>query len=354
MPAVPGSVSTGATESPETSKPNVSAVWVSLLAVAISIGVVFMLTLRPRGGGEADAAMAGWVVPEVYDSDRAMGYLTQLCDIGPRPSGSEGMARQQALLTDFFTQRGGDVSLQTTSIRHPETGQAVPIGNLIARWHVDRPIRFLLCAHYDTRPFPDRDRVNPRGVFVGANDGASGTAALMELSHRFGVLPADVGVDVVLFDAEEFIFTENRGEYFLGSIHFAQQYRIDPPPVAYQAGILLDMVGDKELQLLYERNSLRYARTLTKSIWSTAKRLGVNAFVEKTRLNEIRDDHLPLNEIARIPTTDLIDFDYPRPGFRAPQYWHTTQDIPANCSGDSLVAVVWVLDVWLSQQSRLR
>jgi len=156
---------------------------------------------------------------------------------------------------------------------------------------------------------------------------------------------------VVLFDAEEFVFEEGRDDYFLGSTHFAQQYRLSPPPVAYRAGVLLDMIGDRELQLLYERNSLRFARDETKSIWRTAKRLGVRAFVQRTRMQEIRDDHLPLNQIAKIPTVDLIDFDYPRPGFRAPQYWHTQQDIPENCSGNSLAAVTWVVHEWMLEQA---
>jgi len=290
-------------------------------------------------------------IPSAYDPDRAFGYLEQLCQIGPRPTGSTGMQQQQTLLIEFFKQRGATVSLQQTTIRHPLTGEAVEMANLIAQWFPQRPKRFLLCAHYDTRPYPDRDRENPRGVFVGANDGASGTAALMEMSHQFEQLPRDIGVDVVLFDAEEFVFAEGRDDYFLGSTWFAQQYRIEPPEVPYRAGILLDMVGDRELQLLHERNSLRYARKVSKSIWRTAGRLGVTAFVDRTRMQAIRDDHLPLNEIARIPTVDLIDFDYPRPGFRAPQYWHTTQDVPENCSGESLTAVVWVVHQWLLEQS---
>lgn len=295
------------------------------------------LTLRP--------------IPAIYSPERAIGYLETICDFGPRPTGSEAMKRQQEYLTDFFTQNGASVELQKESIRHPLTGEAVEMANLIASWYPERPIRFLLCAHYDTRPFPDRDRNDPKGVFVGANDGASGVAAWMEMSHQFSSLPSDVGVDVVLFDAEEFVFAEGRDDYFLGSTHFAQQYRMSPPAVAYRAGVLLDMVGDRELQLLYERNSLRYARDVTKSIWQTARRLGVRAFVPRTRMQDIRDDHLPLNQIAGIPTTDLIDFDYPRPGFRAPQYWHTTEDVPEKCSGTSLAAVTWTVHQWIIEQS---
>lgn len=289
-------------------------------------------------------------MPPRFDADRAFGYLVQLCDFGPRPTGSPAMQRQREFLEAFFRERGAEVRIQEAAIRHPTTGESVTMANLIASWHPDRPQRYLLCAHYDTRPYPDQDRYNPRGVFVGANDGASGTAALMELSHHLGDLPDHVGIDIVLFDAEEFVFAEGRDEYFLGSIHFAQQYRMNPPAVPYTAGILLDMVGDKELMLLYERNSMRYARDVAVSVWKVAADLGARAFVPRIRSQPIRDDHIPLNEIARIPTIDIIDFDYPRPGFGAPQYWHTEQDIPENCSGESLVTVVWVVHEWLRRQ----
>ncbi|MCC9655202.1 M28 family peptidase [Rhodopirellula sp. JC737] len=321
----------------------------SIVAFFAFVGFSVWKLNRPDEGGPVTPAALG-PVPDRYNTERAMGYLIEICDLGPRPSGSPAMKQQQALLTDFFTQRGGDVRLQKGEIRHPLTGENMPIANLIASWHADAPTRFLLCAHYDTRPYPDRDRRDPKGVFVGANDGASGSAALMELSHQFENLPESIGVDVVLFDAEEFVFGEGNGDYFLGSTLFAQQYRLEPPAVPYKAGVLLDMIGDRELQLLYERNSLRYAGDVTRSIWRTAKRLKAKAFVPRVRSQAIRDDHLPLNEIARIPTTDLIDFDYPRPGFRAPQYWHTTQDIPENCSGESMAAVIWVVHEWMLEQ----
>lgn len=321
---------------------------------AVSLGLLLLLVvlaMGDRGQGPASGAAAAspLTIPQPYDADRAYGYLLRICDIGPRPSGTEAMQQQQALLAEFFEQQGGTVELQRFKARHPLSGEAVEMANLIARWHPQRPKRFLLCAHYDTRPFPDRDPHNPRGRFVGANDGASGVAALMELSHHLGSLPPDVGVDLVMFDGEELVYEEGRDEYFLGSTHFAREYVAAPPSVPYQAGVLLDMVGDKELRIYYERNSWNYAREVTRSIFATAKTLGVDAFVPRVR-HEILDDHIPLNVIAKIPTTNLIDFDYPRPGIGAPQYWHTMQDIPENCSGHSLATVVYVVHQWLMRQ----
>ena len=314
-----------------------------MLWIAASFGVFHRGPLTPQ------SPTLG-AIPAQYNAERAFGYLNELCDLGPRPSGSPAMQRQQELLQKFFRERGAEVSLQTFQIRHPQDGSDVSLANLIASWHTDAPKRFLICAHYDTRPYPDRDARNPKGRFVGANDGASGTAGLMELANQMNDLPADVGVDLVLFDGEEFVFEQGRDDYFLGSTFFARKYAANPPAIPYRAGILLDMIGDRELRIYYEKNSLKYARQLARSIWKTAERLGVRAFVARSRTIPIDDDHIPLNEIARIPTVDLIDFDYPRPGIGAPSYWHTEQDVPANCSGQSLAAVVWVVHHWLREQ----
>lgn len=323
-----------------------------VFGIAVGSGLAAYFFGRSTGGPEQGPELSARPIPPAYSPDRAIGYLRAIVNMGPRLTGSEAMTRQQAFLTEFFTQQGANVSLQKSKIRHPLTGESVDMANLIAAWYPERPIRFLLCAHYDTRPFPDQDRKEPKGLFLGANDGASGVAAWMEMSHHFADLPEDIGVDVVLFDAEEFVFAEGGDDYFLGSTYFAQQYLMSPPAVPYQAGVLLDMVGDRELQLLYDRASLRYAKDVTKSIWATAAKLGVSAFVPRTRMQELRDDHLPLNQIAKIPTTDLIDFDYPRPGFRSPQYWHTTEDTADKCSGSSLAAVTWVVHQWILEQSK--
>ncbi|MCA9204584.1 MAG: M28 family peptidase [Planctomycetales bacterium] len=311
------------------------------LAVLLLVGAsAYWLTSHSNGQSTARR------IP--VDGDRAYGYLKEICQIGPRPSGSPGMLQQQRWLTEHFATLGGRVSMQEFSVRHPETGDPVAIKNMLVEWHPERRERILLCAHYDTRPFPDRDRTNPRGVFVGANDGGSGVALLAELAHHMGELNSRYGVDFVLFDGEELVFDEGRDKdyYFLGSTHFAQEYARGTSDVRYRAGVLFDMVGDADLQLYYEVFSLRNARDVTLGIWKTAQRLGVDEFKPRSR-HEIRDDHLPLNNIAKIPTCDLIDFDYPRPGLRAPSYWHTEQDTVDKCSGESLAKVGWVVLEWL-------
>jgi glutaminyl-peptide cyclotransferase len=277
-------------------------------------------------------------------AERAYGYLEQICALGPRISGSRGMLEQVRLLRKHFTALGGRVSFQQFVARNPLGGPNLRMLNTIVQWHPEKKERILLCAHYDTRPLPDRDP-NPvlrrEGTFIGANDGASGVAALMELAHHMPQLnELPFGVDFVFFDGEELVYIDGRDPYFLGSSHFARHYVKDPPPYKYRWGVLLDMVGDADLQIYQEQFSAswRDTRPLVAQIWGTAQHLGVSEFIAQ-RKHQVQDDHLPLRNIAKIPTCDIIDFDYPP--------WHTTDDIPARCSGESLATVGWVVYEWL-------
>jgi hypothetical protein len=249
------------------------------------------------------------------------------------------MTRQRELLETHFTNLGATVAYQEFDVVHPQSGAPVRLANMIVSWHPERTSRVLLACHYDTRPFPDRDPVpaNRTKPFIGANDGGSGVALLMELGHHILETPSVYGVDFVFFDAEELIYRSG-DKYFLGSTQFATSYRDLPPAHEYVAGVLVDMIGDKDLRVYQEQNSLRYAPLVTRSVWEAAARANVREFVAR-RKHEVRDDHLPLNEIARIPTCDLIDFDYP--------HWHTRNDVPAACSGASLAKVARVLLEWL-------
>ena len=287
---------------------------------------------------------------ERFDGRRAYDYLKRICALGSRISGSEGMRRQQQLLEEHFTQLGAQVEFQKFNLpRHPLTGKPVPMANLIVRWHPKSTERILLCAHYDTRPWPDRDipRLR-RAEFLGANDGASGTAVLMELGHHVKNLPDRYGLDFVFFDAEEFVFAERIDDYFLGSTWFAEQYRDRPRKHRYVAGVLLDMVGDAKLSIYQERYSATWpdTRPLVKEIWGTAKRLGVKEFIPRVGYPHLSgDDHIPLHNIGGIPVIDVIDFHFPD---RSNSYWHTTNDTPARCSADSLGKVGWVIQEWLA------
>ena len=284
-----------------------------------------------------------------FDGKEAFGYLKQLCDIGPRPSGSAGMVKQQKLISDHFKKLGAHVRYQEFRVHNPKDGSPVPMANMIVQWHPDRKQRILLCTHYDTRPFPDEDTKNPKGVFIGANDGGSGVAILMELAKWMPKLKCKYGVDFLLLDGEEFVYRKQTARepgdpMFLGAEYFARMYVGDPPPYRYRWGVLLDMVGNAHLQLPKEGFSVawRDTRPLVNDIWHVAHQLGVREFIPRVK-DEIYDDHIRLHDIGRIPTCDIIDFS----GYA--KYWHTEQDTPAHCSALALAKVGWVMLEWLKQ-----
>ncbi len=274
------------------------------------------------------------------DPDRAFSYLTKICLLGPRISGSEEMDRQQEMIKDHFTKLKAQVKYQSFDAPHPQTRNPVRMNNMIVSWNPDAAERVLLACHYDTRPMADQEPDPQRarlGKFLGANDGASGVALFMELGHHMRKINPTYGVDFVFFDGEELVYHPN-DTYFHGSNYFAKEYRDNPPKYEYVCGVLVDMIGGKDLAIYQERNSVYYAPEVTRSVWRVAKELNVREFIAKQK-HEVRDDHLPLNEIARIPTCDVIDFDYP--------HWHRLKDVPASCSGASMAKVGRVLLAWL-------
>lgn len=279
-----------------------------------------------------------------FDGEQAFGYLVKICRLGSRTSGSSGMADQLKLVSEHFQKLGAEVKFQSFDAPHPLTGVPVRMHNILVSWHPTARERVLLACHYDTRPYPDNDRDNPRGLFVGANDGASGVALFMELGNHMAKLKPTLGVDFVLFDGEELVFNRT-GKYFLGSEHFAKQYRDHPPAHTYRYGVVIDMIADKNLRIAQEKNSVKLAPEPTASLWAAAKTLGIREFVPKVEY-EVQDDHLPLNDVAKIPTCDVIDFDYP--------YWHTAQDVPQNCDGKSLTKVARVLAYWMQNVPETR
>lgn len=298
---------------------------------------------RPRSVMADETA----IQPAPIDGNRAYGYLKQICDLGPRPAGSEANTKQRQMVASHFEAQGGRVFEQKFRGVDPRSGRRVELANLIASWHPERDERILICAHYDTRPHADEefDPNRFRQPFLGANDGASGVALLMEIANHLNDFPTEWGVDLILLDAEELVYGrggQTAGQYFLGSKAFAGAYararREKKITYRYHAGILLDMVAGRNLSIEREPYSVRYVPWLVDEVWSVAERLGANAFV-RTLGTEVFDDHIELNR-GGIPTIDIIDFDYP--------HWHLITDTPEQCAPESLALVGRVVTGWLS------
>lgn len=299
---------------------------------------------------QAQKNQAAVAQPGQFDGNAAFKYLSEICKIGPRPSASRGMEKQQKYLQRHFEQIGGKYFTQEFTVTSPYNQKQVKLYNLLIRWHPERTKRLLICCHHDTRPFADADKRNPRAKFIGANDGASGVALLCELGKFIAEMDGEYGVDFMFFDGEEFVIVRQRDPMFLGSTFFAQKYAEGKIPWQYEQAILVDMVADKDLQIYLEGNSMHYAKGLTQEVWAVAQKLGVKEFIPQQK-QFIRDDHLPMNEIAKIPTCDLIDFDFPNPA-RGNIFWHTREDKIENCSAESLGKVGAVVLAWLRQKQQ--
>jgi Zn-dependent M28 family amino/carboxypeptidase len=288
----------------------------------IIIGLLFMgaatwyvVRLQPKAG------------PVLFDGQRAYADVQTQVAFGARVVGSEGHARVVAWIVEELKNAGWQVEIQESeALGHP-------VKNIVAR-RGDEPPQVLIGAHYDSRMFADNDPdpAQHTNFVPGANDGASGVAVLLELARS---LPEEtVPVWLVFFDAEDNGRIEG-WDWILGSREFVKNNSLQP-----RAAIIVDMIGDADLNIFKERNS---NPGLTDEIWAVAKELGHESKFIPEYKHSMLDDHTPFLE-AGIPAVDIIDFDYP--------YWHTVQDTPDKVSAESLQAVGETLRAWVIQQSK--
>jgi Zn-dependent M28 family amino/carboxypeptidase len=257
-----------------------------------------------------------------FDTQYSFSVLKKQCDFGPRPPGAEAHEKTRDYLFTELSKHSKAVVLQ--KFTHIRSGETFEMANIIAGFGDTKQPGILLCAHWDTRPTADEeleaaDRKRP---ILGANDGASGVAVLLELARMFHQRPPAVPVTIVLFDGEDFGPTVK--DMLLGSKHFAANLS---DKRAFRYGILLDMVGDKDLKIYREANSQSKAGSVVDKIWSAARKLGHDRVFRDELKYQVTDDHVPLIE-AGIPCADVIDFDY--------AYWHTLEDTVDKCSAESL------------------
>ncbi len=293
----------------------------ALLAIAAIVAV--LLSLLPFN--QLPHAVEPTIPPThasggIFDGASAMRFAQAQCDIGPRPTGTkEGWATGEFIIQNLKA-AGWPIETQEFKFRDK------PIRNIIAKRGQGSLV--ILGAHYDTRPRADNDPVNPNAPIMGANDGASGVAALLELARA---LPEKLNREVWLafFDAEDWGNIEG-WPFSVGADYMAASLKTKPMAV-----VVLDMIGDRDQQIYYEGNS---NPEIQKSLFEEAEKLGYKAnFIPQVKYS-MTDDHSPF--LARgYPAVDLIDFDYP--------YWHTLQDTCDKISGESLERVGRVMQNWL-------
>lgn len=273
------------------------------------------------------------------DGARAHARVVEQVEMGPRIPGSEGHRRFREWLVGELGRLGARV--ETQAFEDSVAGEWITVTNIVARYgpREGRPI--LLAAHYDTRPHADRDPERPLDPVPGANDGASGVAVLLEVAELMHADPPPRGVELVFFDAEDQGREGRHDEYSLGARGYARSLapRLEDG-TAPIAGFLFDLVGDRDLNIHPEVQSVRRASNYAALVLEAAKATGATRFASEPKY-AVMDDHVPILD-AGVPCVDIIDFDY--------DAWHTTADTPDRVSAESLAEVARVA-AWLVYRS---
>jgi hypothetical protein len=275
-------------------------------------------------------ALVGWRLslhtlhPSQFNMQRAYQDVLAQTSYGPRIPDSQAHAQTIAYIQTELKKAGWKSGIQKSSWK------GFDISNIIAS-RDDQPPQIILGAHYDSRLLADQDP-GPGSLspVPGANDGASGVAVLLELART---LPLDnIPTWLVFFDAEDNGGLEGR-DWIMGSQAFVAKLTFHP-----RAAIIVDMVGDADLNIYIETNS---NPVLVSEIWGQAARLGYGKqFIQESKYSML-DDHTPFLQ-AGIPAVDIIDFDYP--------FWHTAADTPDKVSPKSLEIVGETLFNWMAAQ----
>ena len=256
-----------------------------------------------------------------FNTDRAWRDLERVVGFGPRPSGSEALAHTAS----YILEQLHAASLQTEEDAFTTNTPRGPIAfkNIIARTRPNCPPRFIIGGHYDTKWFP-------KFKFVGANDGGSSTAALLEIARVLAGLPLDAWI--VWFDGEEAVKEYNNADGLYGSTHLMRRLFEEKKPGQVQAVVILDMVGDKRFQLTMPKPERWSVPVLRQALLASAT-LGLRDYMMLLNYSMV-DDHSPF-DVNHIPAIDLIDFDYGNIPHQN-NFWHTELDTLDKCSPDSL------------------
>lgn len=260
----------------------------------------------------------------VFNEDSAFLHVKNQVDFGPRVPGTEAHRRCHKYFADFLKPIADTLYFQNTTAKTFD-GKIIPVMNIIASFNPSAQKRILLCAHWDTRPFADEDTKDQQKPIPGANDGASGAGVLLEVAAALNRNRPETGIDIVLFDAED--WGDNSGQtensYCLGSQYWAQNTHVQPYKADF--GILLDMVGAPNAIFGFEGYSLSQAGQVLSMVWNKAAEAGYDRYFRNFQRGYVTDDHYYVMKYTGIPVIDIIDTD-PSTESRFGKYWHTHSD----------------------------
>lgn len=284
-----------------------------------------------------------------FNADSAYAFTKAQCDFGPRDMNSRGHDLCGEWIVSKFKEYGCKVTTQTATLAGYD-GTKLRSRNIMASINPEATTRILLCAHWDSRPWADNDpdSANWRKPILAANDAASGVAVMLELariirkSKEEKAFSKQLGIDFVCFDAEDWgtpqwaDVADNADSWALGAQYWSKNL-----PQGYEAryGILLDMVGGVGAKFYREGMSMQYAPEIVKKVWRAAREVGFGSYFPKEDGGVITDDHVPVNQFAKIPTIDIIPYyaDCQQSSFGPT--WHTLADNIENIDKNTLKAV---------------
>ncbi|MDA1335568.1 MAG: M28 family peptidase [Bacteroidetes bacterium] len=288
-----------------------------------------------------------------FNGDSAYAYVANQVEFGPRVPNSDSHVACGDWLAAELTRHGAEVIEQPGRVRAFD-GTVLEIRNIIGQYRPENPERIMLFAHWDTRPFADKDTIRIREPIDGANDGASGVGVLLEIARILGQdTTLDVGIDIMFFDAEDYGAPEwakpnvnSALTWCLGSQFWANQ----PHRIGYRAkyGILLDMVGAENAVFNKEGTSMAYAPSLVRKIWSSAAYLGYQNFFQTNVTPETIDDNLFISEFAGIPSANIVHYQVEVIPMGYGPFHHTHADnleiiskTTLEAVGNTVLHVVW-------------
>lgn len=272
--------------------------------------------------------------PQV-NADSVFSFVKTQVDFGPRVPNSNAHKQCAEWMVAKLKSYGFEVKEQT-GVQLAHDGKKLNYRNIIARYQPNKKHRVLLSAHWDTRPWADQDMSRQNEPIDGANDAGSGVAVILEVARLLNLQPSNVGVDVVLFDIED--YGKSNESYCYGSQIWSKNTLLDSLTPKY--GINLDMVGDPDAVFLYEGYSMQYARPILDKVWNVAEKMGHDRYFKRIQDGMITDDHYYVNQ-AGIPCIDVIHRDPISGGFA--HSWHTHNDNIEHISKSTLKAVTEVV-----------
>jgi glutaminyl-peptide cyclotransferase len=317
--------------------------FVGLILLAFCAPVFLKTCSSDSGGGQgANVVQSVGSVKELpslsipeFNADSAYLFTEKIVSFGPRVTGTPNDLKVKAWVLGKFRQYGADIIEQNYTSKTYK-GKELSCKNIIARYNVQDPNRVVLFVHSDTRDVADQDSVRKNEPIVGADDSGSGMGTLLEVARNLQLKSANIGVDIVFLDAEDLGAPQSEEGWCLGSKYWSANLHV--PNYKPKYGILLDMAGAKDARFCKEQISYKYAGPVVEKVWRVGRNLGyTNHFVEEYTSSSMTDDHLYINEIAHIPTIDIIN--HPGGAHFFGEYWHTHRDNMSIIDRETLRAV---------------